>query len=218
MFYKCTNFDSPVEFKNTDKVLFAMGTFDHCTNFNQPISIPQNARDIEDMFYKCYKFNQKIVAKLPHVHNMKNMFFWCKSFNSDIDIYCPKCTNINYMFYRCKSLCANIKLYTPNLKSAEYSFVYTAINRFPDFQCSNIKHFRDTFGNCQKLNDFINIDISNGEVMSYLFNCCKMLNKPIRIKSNVQDIDRMYRSCYLLNQPSQFDESNNYNYNHSLKN
>ena len=74
MFYKCTNFNQPVNIP--DNVTNMGSTFYNCYNFNQPVKIGNSVTAMELAFYNCTNFNQPV--NIPdNVTNMMWAFSNC---------------------------------------------------------------------------------------------------------------------------------------------
>lgn len=77
--------------------------FNGCSNFDQPVTIPQvGISNFQDMFRNCYNFN-KAVTLPEQTTNCANMFNGCNNFKQSVvipdDVY-----DCSGMFYNCNNL------------------------------------------------------------------------------------------------------------------
>ena len=96
-FSGCTNFNQPVTIPNG--VTNMANTFYGCTNFNQPVTIPNGVTNMAYTFFGCTNFNQPVT--IPNgVTNMAYTFFECNNFNQPVTIS-NGVTNMAYTFFEC---------------------------------------------------------------------------------------------------------------------
>ena len=112
MFWRCENFNQPLNNWDVSNVKIMETMFWGCHQFNQDISSwdVSNVKDMRLMFYRCLNFNQDIGSwNVAKVSNMRGMFVDCKKFNQDISKWDTSNVKDMYgLFYDCKSFNQNL--------------------------------------------------------------------------------------------------------------
>ena len=199
----CTNFNQPIQIP--DSVTDMSKAFNCCFNFNQNIQIPNSVTNIANTFEQCDSFNQNIL--IPNsVTRMSGAFYLSDAFNQNILIP-NSVTRITETFRGCKMLNQNIQI--PNSVTNIY-WIFANCNNFnqniqiPD----SVTDMSGAFGGCNNFDQ--NILIPNSVVNMYsTFSNCVNLNQNILIPNSVTNIASCFRDCNNLNQPNMYIFSQN---------
>jgi len=162
MFYKCSEFNQPLNNWDTSQVTNMEYMFYECSEFNQLLNNWNTSQvtNMNHMFYKCTEFNQPLNNwDTLKVTNMNCMFYKCTEFNQLLNNWnVTNVTNMDSIFNNC------IKFNQP-------------LNNWDTSSVTTMKHM---FSNCVKFNQSLN----NWNVFTYVdisdvfYNCCNF-NQPL---------------------------------------
>ena len=113
-FYKCTNFNQPINVP--ESVTNMSYAFYECTNFNQPINIPENVTNMSFAFTRCLGFNQpiNIPGNVTNSQYLLTNVFGVK----DIKIADGLGNNVFTGLFTVNSLCGTRNIWTGPLTAA----------------------------------------------------------------------------------------------------
>jgi surface protein len=109
MFLWCSSFNETVLFSNLSSLTTTESMFQHCSNFNRPISFNTPAvTNMAFMFSTCIKLDNKIELDTSNVTDMSYMFSACLVFNEKLDFETGNVDNMRNMFNTCTNFNQNI--------------------------------------------------------------------------------------------------------------
>ena len=172
IFYGCSNFNQPVNIPNS--ITRMGGTFSGCSNFNQPVNIPNSVTVMSYTFDGCSNFNQPV--NIPNsVTDMYYTFYGCSNFNQPVNIP-NSVTDMSSTFGSCSTF--NQLVNIPN----------------------SVTGMAHTFYRCSNFNQPVNIP-NSVIIMSGTFSSCSNFNQPVNIPNSVTSFDNTFYGCSNFNQP-----------------
>ena len=172
-------------------------TFSRCSNFNQPVTIPDNVTDMTHTFSGCSKFNQPVTIG-NSVTDMTRTFADCSNFNQPVTIP-DNVTDMTYTFSRCSNFNQPVTI-PDNVTDMSYTFADCSSFNQPVTIPNSVTNMMDTFSGCSSFNQPVTIP-DNVTDMTYTFSRCSNFNQPVTIPDNVTDMTGTFVDCSNFNQP-----------------
>ena len=191
----CSNFNQPVNIPNS--ITKMDGTFSRCSNFNQPVDIPNSVTVMSYTFDGCSNFNQPVDIG-NSVTDMYYTFYGCSNFNQPVDIP-NSVTDMSSTFGSCSTF--NQPVSIPNsVTGMSYTF-YSCTNFNQPVNIPNsVIIMTGTFSRCSNFNQPVNIP--NSVTSLYMtFSSCSNFNQPVNIPNSVTSLDNTFYNCASFNQP-----------------
>ena len=194
-FYGCSNFNQPVNIPNSVTNMYQ--TFARCYNFNQPVNIPNSVTSLVNTFQGCSNFNQPV--NIPNsVTELSFTFQECRSFNQPVNIP-NSVTNMYRTFYNCASF--NQPVNIPNsVTSWNNTFARCSSFNQPVNIPNSVTSLESTFAICYNFNQPVNIPNSVTN-MYRTFQGCSNFNQPVNIPNSVTELSFTFQECRSFNQP-----------------
>lgn len=176
----------------------AYSMFSGCSNFNQPMVIPNYLTNVSNMFVGCYNFNSPIIIH-PNA-NIISMDWFMASDHFSQDINIPYGA-VNWRdVIRCTAYHSNVFLYA-NYAGWTSSNVGDYINAFSGSNFNGNVIFQHTpvnmsnmFAYCSYLNQNIQIPTGTNQNCYSMFRGCFNMNRTIKLPNNV-DASWAFASC-----------------------
>lgn len=167
----------------------AYNMFSGCSNFNQPMVIPNYLTNVSNMFYQCSSFNSKIDIH-PNA-NITDMDYFISSIRFDKNINIP----YNAVNWRQAIACPNFNAYVDlyaNSAGWTSGNVGDYINGFAGCNFNGNVRFQHTpvnmsnmFRECSNFNQNIQIPVGPNQNCFAMFENCYNLDRTIKLPDNV---------------------------------
>ena len=172
------------------------------SQFNCPLTIPNNVTNVSSLFLSCSNFNQPVI--IPNkVNNCMNMFKGCLSFNQPLTI--PNSVKImSYMLYGCNSF--NQPLTIPNSVTACGSiFASSTYNNIVTIEEGTL-YVGSLFQSAIFFNSPVNIPDSVITANS-MFQGANSFNQPVNFGNNITNLTMAFQSATNFNSPVQINNA-----------
>lgn len=180
MFSGCTNFNQPVNIPDGTTDISSM--FSEASKFNQPITIPNSVTNMSKTFSKCYELNQPVVIS-NNVANMANTFENCWKFNQPVEVHSnADYVNTDSIFIGCRVFNQPVSL--PNNIGGSFMFDNCWEFNQPidlNFKFPSSKTFYDILWHCNEFNSPVNISTDNNVKLREVIMSCHNFNAPVYI-------------------------------------
>lgn len=201
MFSGCTNFNQPVNIPDGTTDISSM--FSEASKFNQPITIPNSVTNMSKTFSKCYELNQPVVIpnNVTNVANMANTFENCWRFNQPVEVHSnADYVNTDSIFIGCRAFNQPISL--PNNIGGNFMFGNCWKFNQPidlNFKFPSSKTFDGILSNCNEFNSPVNISTDNNVKLREVIISCHNFNAPVYI--DCPESSYFFTDCPNFNAP-----------------
>ena len=189
----CYNYNQPVTIPNSVKSL--NNCFLNCRNYNQLVNIPDGVLSVENMFRGCTNYNQPVT--IPNSVIQCGTMFASSKFNQPITLP-SNITNVVQMF---ASSNFNSVVTIPNTVTNLFSLFKdsTGFNQ-PVTIPNSVTSCAQMFYAAQKFNQPVTIPNSVTSC-SFMFNYATHFNSSVTIGNGVTTCDHMFMQAFDFNQP-----------------
>lgn len=181
-FYRCYNFNQPMNFLINNSDFYLNGTFMSCSNFNSPVTFKYSPICMTQAFQWCENFNQPVdifnIYDSTASADYSQAFYSCYKFNQPLTIS-NNISNLAAFLALCYNFKQNINI--------------------PNFRAASV-NMSAAFMYCVSFNNATRINIHNNVTdMAQCFEGCESLNCQVTLSNNGGNAYRMFAECHNFN-------------------